>query len=303
MAKISNPVRFSTHFGINPSALASAGVLNPTLNLDTPLFIDPLLLARSCHAEIRKGAVKTYENHFTTVIGLLKGSKSPGDAPWRAAAKRMRVPEIKWTCLGYGAQSIFGTGSGPSVQTAKEIVDLGVEDPELFAAMALFEEGFGPDSVSDMTTNIIMPDLLAFNTRILSALGIPVTRSSIRLENGNAYTLDLPRNPYAGTEPIILVPFDILRDLPIARDWASVAASAAHNADLRARVNDQIAEMWQRKTLRDKGKMKCWALSGKLQFETLLEMLHGVNPKPYDMIGDPKGEMLWRDLQEVIAQR
>ena len=247
MAKISNPVRFSAYFKVDPAALAAAGVLNPTLNVDTPLFIDPLLLDCSCHPEIKTGAAKTYEKHFTTVIGLLKGSKSPGDAPWRAAAKRMRFPEIKWTCLGYGAQSIFGTGSGPSVQTAKEIVDLGVEDPELFAAMALFEEGFGPDSVSDMTTNIIMPDLLAFNARILPALGIPVTRSSIRLKNGNAYAPDLPCNPYAGREPVILVPFDILRDLPIVRDWASVAASAAYNADLRARVNDQIASLWKKR--------------------------------------------------------
>ena len=32
-------------------------------------------------------------------------------------------------------------------------------------------------------------------------------------------------------------------------------------------------------------------------------MLHGVNPKPYDIIGDPKGELLWRDLQYVVAVR
>jgi hypothetical protein len=303
LAKITSLVRFSTHFGIDPAALAAAGVLNPTLNVDTPLFIDPLLLEGSAHREMNHDALRTYEAHFNTVISLLKGSKVNGDAPWRAASKRMSFPEIKWTCLGYGANSIFGTGTGPSIQTAKEIVDLGVEDPELFYAMALFEEGFGPDAISDMMANIIMSDLLALNARILPALGVPVFETTLRLKNGNTFKAALPANPHAGGEPIILVPLDVLRDLPIARDWQSVGSSAAHNADLRARVNDQIADMWKRKTLRDKGKMKAWALSGKSQFETLLEMVHGVNPKPYDIVGDPKGDLLWRDLQEVIAAR
>src|SRR4051812_30127938 len=43
--------------------------------------------------------------------------------------------------------------TGSYMTTAKQIVELGVEDPDLFVAMALFEEGVGPDRVSDMTTN------------------------------------------------------------------------------------------------------------------------------------------------------
>ncbi len=41
MAKIVNPVRFSDHFGLDSALLANAAVLNPTLNADTGLFIDP----------------------------------------------------------------------------------------------------------------------------------------------------------------------------------------------------------------------------------------------------------------------
>jgi hypothetical protein len=52
------------------------------------------------------------------------------------------------------------------MQTAKAIVDLGIDDPDLFVAMGLFEEGIGPDRISDMATNVIFPDLIAFNTRI-----------------------------------------------------------------------------------------------------------------------------------------
>lgn len=107
MAKIANPVRFSDHFGIDSALLADAGVLNPTLNADTGLFIDPLLIEGSAHPEISEGARATYEAHFTTVIKLLRASKSPGDAAWRSALKHLSFPEIKWTCLGYTGRSRF----------------------------------------------------------------------------------------------------------------------------------------------------------------------------------------------------
>lgn len=161
MAKIANPVRFSDHFGLDEAALRDAGVLNPTLNVDTKLFIDPLLMERSQHPEICQGAVSTYRQYFTTVIKLLRSAPSADHAASKAAFRLLSFPEIKWTCLGYGAQSVAGSGSGDQMtaqmmKTGKEIVDLGIEDPDLFVAMALFEEGFGPDHICDMAANVIL---------------------------------------------------------------------------------------------------------------------------------------------------
>ena len=102
--KISNPLRFSSHFGFDPEKLARLGVLDPTLNVDTKLFIDPFLIPRSAHPEIAKGR-KTYEKHFETVIKLLAGSKHQGDAPSCRKAM-MEFPELKYTCLGYGGHSV-----------------------------------------------------------------------------------------------------------------------------------------------------------------------------------------------------
>lgn len=56
MAKISNPLRFSTHFKVDPKKLAKLGVLNPTLNVDTKLFIDPFLIPLSKHPRSRRAA-------------------------------------------------------------------------------------------------------------------------------------------------------------------------------------------------------------------------------------------------------
>lgn len=180
-------------------------------NVDTKLFIDPLLLEKSRHPEINTGARFTFKRCFSVIIKLLRAAKAPGDVAWRNAQRQLSFPEVKGTCLGSGAQSLSGSGSGTEmtehvIGTAKEIVDLGVEDPDLFVAMALFEERFGPDRISDMTTNVILPDLLNFNRRILGSLSIPRQAFTLHLRNGRAYDALLPCNPYVkGGAPIILV--------------------------------------------------------------------------------------------------
>jgi hypothetical protein len=307
MAKISNPLRFSTHFEIDAKKLAKVGVLDPTLNADTKLFIDPFLIARSAHSEIAKDGRKTYERHFETVIKLLAGSKRQDDAPWRAARRMMEFPELKYTCLGYGGHSVSGSGSGAFttdavMQTAREIIELGVDDPDLFVAMGLFENGIGPDRISDMATNVILPDLLKFNARILDNLNVRLKRTKLTLKNGNSYEADLPINPCLKDEtPIILVPVDILRDLPIATDWSDVAGAAAKNSALRNQVNKEIAEIWQRRSRKDKASLRAWALSSDKSFNLYMELLRSANPKAYDLEGDPLGEVVWRRIAETIA--
>ncbi len=170
--------------------------------------------------------------------------------------------------------------------------------------MALFEEGFGPDRISDMTTNVILGDLLKFNDRILESLSIPRKPTVLRLRNGNSYNAVLPINPFVkGSVPVVLVPADVLRDLPVAKDWSEIADAAAKNADVRNQVNNQIAKIWEARTLKDKEGLREWAMSGRHQFETFLEVIHGANPTPYDMAGDPIGELFWRDIAATLAER
>lgn len=309
MGKISNPIRFSEHYGIDPKGLDDRGILDPTMNADTKLFIDPLLLDGSSHPEISTGARTTYEKHFGTIIKFLAKTKKPNDVAWRSAARLLTFPEIPWTCLGYGSQSVSGSGSGTEmtgqyIETARQIVELGVDDPDLFVAMALFENGVGPDRISDMTTNVILGDLIKLNERILPELGVPVQAMTLSLKNGQSFSASLAVNPYMGqSEPVILVPSDILRDLPIATDWSDVADAASKNAELRARVNVQIAKMWRVKSRKDKGEIRRWALADKNSFETFMEMLRGASPTAYDLHGDPLGEVFWRKIAAAIAEQ
>ncbi len=303
MAKIKNPIQFSRYFGIPDSELLLAGVLDPTLNVDAKLFIDPLLLKHSQHKEMQ-AADNTYREFFTEIIRLLRASKEDGDIAWRTAYRKLLFREIKGTCLGYGAASIRGSGVGPKLttqitHTAKEIVDLGITDPDLFTSLPLLEEKIGPDLISDMTTNIIVKDLIEFNVRINKRFKIPT-----KLFNINGIVTSLPVNELEPKlTPVILVPKDILGELPVANDWEEVCDSAAKNAVLRERVNRLIGDVWKAKTRKDKKYIRNNALASYEAFSTLLETIHEIDPISYDFKGDPEGVLIWRGILENIATK
>lgn len=294
MGKAKNPTTFSHTFKIDEKKLARLGVLNVTLAIDTKLFIDPLLLQNSSHPEFNTTAHSEFHDHFVQVIKLLSASRSQGDPAWKAAQKLLTFPEVVGTCLGYGAGSIHGSGFGPKlskriVSLAKQIVDIGIDDPDLFVAMALFEPDIGPDRISDMTTNIIFRALAEFNNRVLKDLGL--TGESFKV---NRFLDVFMRNPHEDKKtPVILLPIDILRDLPIANDWDAIAAAASENEQLRHEVNVHIAEIWARKSKRDKKRLKREAFDSKEAFSTLLSAMKSASTEPYDIDSDPEGLVRW----------
>ena len=178
------------------------------------------------------------------------------------------------------------------IETANEIVQLGVEDPDLFVAMALFEEDVGPDRISDMATNVIFGDLLLFNARVLKRLDVHTEARTLQLRNGQSFEAVLPVNPFVlEGGPVVLLPFDILRDLPIATDWSDVADAAAKNEQLRNEVNQQIAQLWEVLPRKDKRKLRRWAMSGKHEFDTLIETIRSADARPYDTAADPTANL------------
>lgn len=294
MGKISNPINISKEFGLDIHDLLNIGVIDVLLNADTNLFIDPLLLEDSSHVEMAANALERYRSHFELTIKLLKASKEVGDVAWRAANRKFQFHEVSWTCLGYGGSSTRGSGFGKglisnTLDTAKQIVDLGIEDVDLFMALALFEEGIGPDRISDMVTNIILPDLVLFNERILKTLGIYDIATKI-----DSFNTPLLINPYSiKLEPILLVPSDIVRDLPIATDWSDISRVVSENESLRDRVNEQVGEIWSSMSRKDKRRLKEASLHSKEAFSMVLEMLHASAGIPYDINSDLNGELFW----------
>jgi hypothetical protein len=136
MGTIKDPKLFSLEFGIEPRELKKRNLLDPILNGDTRLFIDPILLGTSKNPTIKNSGLQQFAQHFGNIIRLLKVSKVEGDLPWRNAAKILTLNELPELCLGYGGNSTRGRSLAKDTRkkvlnTAKEIVDLGVDDPEL----------------------------------------------------------------------------------------------------------------------------------------------------------------------------
>ncbi|TAV12593.1 hypothetical protein ELI37_19850 [Rhizobium leguminosarum] len=308
MSKFSDPALFSNHFNVNRDNMLAMNVFDPVLNVDTKLFIDPMLLENSSSRVFAQRSRALFTSHFETVIKFIVGSKTVQDAPWKAAQRLLQFPEIAYTCLGYGGATVRGAGGGPAqtatlIRTAGEIIDLGVSDPDLFIAMALIEDGIGPDRISDMTTKIVMPAIVEFTQDVCGRLGIGLTETTFRLANGEEFTESLPLNPYLGTNaPVFLLPKDILRDLPIATDWAGVSDAAAANFRLRASVNENIASIWTSKTKKDKEAIRAWAMQDDASFRELLDTLRGMPRRSYDLVADPAGEVFWARLIGSLDQ-
>jgi hypothetical protein len=233
--------------GIDKGRFDETGALNILLDVDTRLFIDPHLLDTVDAPELQ-GAHDTFRGHFAKLLKVLGGSKEPGDPFWRAADRLLEFPEVSGLCIGYGRETTAGSGMGDELRarllgTAKAIIDAGIEDPEIFELIGLLEEGVGADRVSDMTARVIRRHLYAYTERVFAQVGV---------ERGETVDVEghrLPRNPYSG-KPIILVPKDILRPLPIAHDWSDVDAVCATNEQLRQAVNAVIGNTWREATER-----------------------------------------------------
>ena len=230
----------SSYLEISPRDFAATGAFDAVLEVDSKLFIDPHLL-RSTSAPELEGSYQKMLDHFSAVIKLLEHSKGRGDKFWREAEKRLYFKEVKGLCIGYSNKSTSGSGMGAGfrqqlLQTAKTIIDAGITDPEFFELLGLFEEGVGADRISDMVARIIIDDLLIYSQRVLTELGV---EDRLRTWTYGDKSYQLVRNPY-NNWPIILMPMDILRDLPMAYDLSDVGDVVAFNERLRARLNQLL---------------------------------------------------------------
>ena len=285
------------------------GVFDPTLDVDARLFIDPFLLPHSKHDEFSGCAFSKYEEHFTEIYNLIVLSEQEGDKAWKAAFKKFQFSEARGmsgTCLGYSKNSTHGHAFGPikaaqSLRWAKQVIDLGVKDPEMFSALSLFEDGIGADLISDMITAITIECVLKFNRRILAELSkettIPTEEFVLRNHRSSQ-----PRNPFSNHgDPVILVADDILKHLPILDDPKDIPRVVKSNEDLRDRVNQHIGEVFKTKSKKDKEHIKDRALASAAAFQTFLDMLKLLERSNYNIYQDPEGLLVWREIASLTT--
>lgn len=198
-----------------------------------------------------QGSYQSINDHFSKIATLLNVSDSKEDKMYQSAIKLFKFSEVNGINLGF-SESEHGAGFGEKlrkqvISDAFDIVKKGVQYPEIFQLVSLFEENIGPDRLSDMVATIIYPDIVKFTKRIQNELGINKEKYSeyIFLEDG------LVVNPYKGCE-ILFLPKDILHELPIAKCWDDIDRVVSENENIRREINEAVGEEWSRWYSRDK---------------------------------------------------
>ena len=172
MKAFSDPTLFSKHFNINPQKLSKAGLIDPFLDVDTQLFIDPILLEKSAIPQISQDAHTALRAHFGNVFRLLAISAKEGDPPWRAAQRLLELAEAPFNGLGYGKGDRDGTSRPDELRdkilrTSKEVVQLGEADPEMISTRLhpcfYRNRGFLPPALAVRSVPLPVGDLMRFD--------------------------------------------------------------------------------------------------------------------------------------------
>lgn len=289
------PISFSEHFKLDKEELTKLGVFDPLLNFDTKLFVEPFLLRKSS-SPFMKAAFETYNDFFRKLLIIIKASKEPDDKCWRQAKRLIHFPEYKATCIGYGSNSINGSGSGRNLnekilQSAKEIVDFAIENPNIFQLLPLLEEGIGADIISDMTQTIIDDHICQYTVDIMEKIRLRGLHP-YRTKPNQIYMLAY--NSYYKC-PIKLLPLDVLSNLPMVEDFDNWILDATQiNSELRDAVNQHIGHTWFEANKSDKKESLLELIkSDKDFFFVVLRTLQESTLDHYDVDQDYQGLRRW----------
>jgi len=118
---------FSQVFGVPAAELDKAGLLDPFLNADTKLFIDPLLLRHSKNRILKASGTAAFRKRMSDIVKLLMATQATSGPAWVAALGLLDLHERRETCLGYGGAGTSGSSRPDSLKarilnTTREIV-------------------------------------------------------------------------------------------------------------------------------------------------------------------------------------
>ncbi len=239
----------SEYFELNDE-LDKLGVFDCILDNDSRFFINLMRLKVSEVPEF-KGAYQRINAYFSEIATLLKASDSKGDKLYKMAFKHFKPMEINGINLGF-SENKHGATFGEKlrkqvIDDAFDIIKKGIQYPEIFQLVSLFEENIGPDRLSDMISTIIYPDIVTYTKRIQQELELTKENypDFVFREDG------LIENPYKGCE-ILFLPTDILHELPIAKCWDDIDRVVSENENIRREINEAVGEEWSRWYARDK---------------------------------------------------
>lgn len=234
------PVFVSEYIGLNDE-LEKRGVFDSIVDEDSNFFINLMRLKKTQVPEF-KNSYKSINEFFNGIATLLEASDKKGDKLYKSALKLFDFSEVNGINLGYSS-SKYGLGFGKKlriqvIDDAFDIVKKGSRQPEIFQLVGLFEENIGPDRLSDMIATIILPDIINYTKRINKELHIvPMVHPELQYDD------ELVWNKYKKCH-LLLLPLDILQELPIAKCWDDIDRVIQENEGIRREINKAVSEEW-----------------------------------------------------------
>jgi hypothetical protein len=278
-------VYFNERFIVSAIKMRTLGVFNPEIGIDNKMFVDPKLLENATDEFL--GAHDDLHGYFRKTVELLKLSKTKGDIAWEAACKRMQFRETSNTSLGMSKEGTDGNGIGKILAAriilrAHEILPHVNYSPDVFELIGVFAENLGCDRLSDMIVSILTNRFLAYTDRITNSLGVQQT---YKLSfDGRSYLCPQFKK---GEKPLVLVPRDLLKPLPIALDIVEALDNAAFNDEMRAKSNKIFADAQKQRVNPSKNEMRALIRANPASYKGIIEGYRKVAPVPYDFDRDP----------------
>lgn len=184
------------------------------------------------------------------------------------------------------------------MRNLKQILEAGTNDPTIFELIGGFQDGIGPDLISDLLSNILIDEFIVYTQRICSTLKIKLTKLSFSKSYAKA---DLPEN-MLNRKPIILVPKEFLRDLPIANSFMDIDWICKHNEELRIYLNSVIEGSFKKITIQEqKGHIRKAIIDDPMFLKEVLAAYKSAPLEYYDFSDDPTGETVWYQAAKTIA--
>ena len=242
----------SEFLNIDYEDLEDAGVFDAVLEKDSAFFINVQRLKQTEEPEFVHSYKKIRE-FFTSIAIILDSAdqKDLSDKFYRAALSKFAFSEVNEINLGFG-DSKAGSGMGPFlrkqvIDDAFDLVKKGCKAPELFEMIGLFEEGIGPDRLSDMIATIILLDIQIYTKRVMHDFGLNPNHNNKEIFEDEGFVI----NPYKGCR-LYLLPVDILHELPVAKCWEDVETAASKNSAIRQEINYEVGLTWHQWASRDR---------------------------------------------------
>ena len=272
MSRLVHPVLFSKQFGISSAAFDKAGLIEPILNCDTKLFIDPTLIQSSSNPAISGLGFQLLSQRYKDIVDLVDASSKHGDLSWRSARELVNLDECPGLHLGFGGSGTSGSSRPIQLreevlETIKQAIALGEKNPRLLQLVGLFEKDIGPDTIGDFAGHGILPALIQISAAFYKKHKLPTVEFA---DYGNAR---LVANPTNTTRPILLVPRDIVRHLPLAADWSDIGSAITQNENIRKAFSAHFIQLSKASLTQRKTALRAVGLSSRKMLRELLTAL------------------------------